>query len=33
MNINGAHDPHAVAVEVRRELHRLVDGQAALLSD
>lgn len=33
ININGAQDPGAVALAVRRELNRLANGQAALLSD
>jgi len=33
ININGARDPHETAREVRRELSRLANGQAALLSD
>ena len=33
INVNGAQDAHAIAVEVRRELTRLANGQAALLSD
>lgn len=33
ININGGQDPRAIALEVRRELNRLANGQAALLSD
>jgi hypothetical protein len=33
INVHGAQDPHAVALEVRRQLNGLANGQAALLSD
>lgn len=33
VNVNGAQDPGAVAREVRREIARIANGQAALLSD
>lgn len=33
ISVNGAQDPAAVAVAVRRELNRLANGQSALLSD
>lgn len=33
LHIHGAHDPHAVALEVRRQLNGLANQQAALLSD
>jgi hypothetical protein len=33
LNINGGRDRHETAREVRRELHWLAGGQAALLSD
>jgi hypothetical protein len=33
INVNGAQDPRAIAIEVRRELNRLANAQAALLSD
>jgi hypothetical protein len=33
LHIHGAHDPHAVALEVRRQLNALANEQAAVLSD